>query len=520
MSNETLDSPVVSVTQYQKLIAEDGTVGNPSITFVNDSTSGLYRIGSDNYGITVGGVNIMDLTTDKINIHKPLNISDDTPSAPTVATEGYIYKKLGDDNLYWITQGSGEVKLSATGGAPAAEYKDTEFKIYNSTNTDRKMRFELTSLVNNVDHVFTVPQSAGAAGVLSAVLNSTSIGTGNATYVTAETKTTVYGVGAGTTTLSTGVSIFGSEAGVIDESDDSVFMGYQAGRSPGSLSTNRHENSVGIGAQAYFTTDTERGYDSVAVGYRAMYDFEKSLECVALGALSYAGHDGEFNVAIGYKAHDGTSASFNLGTTSNTIIGCGTMLGDGTSDLMVAVGNNSFTTGDNLTYLAAVGNSISESASSSNYLVIIGNSMSVTASTSINIGKSGTHTTNFQAGIRGVTTGNADAVAVLVDSAGQLGTVSSSRRYKENINHNIDTDILYGLRPVSFNYKMQDKKTYGLIAEEVEKVLPDIVVYKEVDGENIPDTVQYHLLDPLLLDMLKKQKTLIDNLERDIYNNI
>ena len=61
----------------------------------------------------------------------------------------------------------------------------------------------------------------------------------------------------------------------------------------------------------------------------------------------------------------------------------------------------------------------------------------------IRIGKTGTQTKAFIAGIRGVTTVNNDAISVLIDSAGQLGTVSSSKRFKHDINSmDADSEII------------------------------------------------------------------------------
>jgi len=66
----------------------------------------------------------------------------------------------------------------------------------------------------------------------------------------------------------------------------------------------------------------------------------------------------------------------------------------------------------------------------------------------------GTHTRAFIAGIRAVTTVNANAIPVLIDSAGQLGTVSCSRLVKKEIRDMGDaTDRLLELRPVMFRYK-------------------------------------------------------------------
>jgi hypothetical protein len=124
---------------------------------------------------------------------------------------------------------------------------------------------------------------------------------------------------------------------------------------------------------------------------------------------------------------------------------------------------------------------------------------------------SGQQNRTFINGIRGVTTGLADAVPVLIDSAGQLGTVSSSRRYKKEIEDMGDASSqLLGLRPVTFKYRQEPVQgeqplQFGLIAEEVAAVLPELVVY---DAEHRPETVRYHLLSSMLLNELQKQARL------------
>ena len=130
----------------------------------------------------------------------------------------------------------------------------------------------------------------------------------------------------------------------------------------------------------------------------------------------------------------------------------------------------------------------------------------------IRIGTQGTNLINqtsfFAAGIRGVTTGNNDAIPVVIDSNGQLGTVSSSRRFKEDIN---DMDTVSGglmrLRPVTFRYRKpfadgSKPIQYGLIAEEVADVYPDLVVHS-ADGQI--ETVKYQVLDSMLLNELQKE---------------
>ena len=119
----------------------------------------------------------------------------------------------------------------------------------------------------------------------------------------------------------------------------------------------------------------------------------------------------------------------------------------------------------------------------------------------------GCQAATYIAAINGVTTGSALTSTVLVDSNGQLGTILSSRRYKENI-HDMGaaSDGLLRLRPVTFRYKKpyadgSKPLQYGLVAEEVADVYPDLVV-RGKDGQ--VETVQYYKLDAMLLNEVQK----------------
>ena len=100
------------------------------------------------------------------------------------------------------------------------------------------------------------------------------------------------------------------------------------------------------------------------------------------------------------------------------------------------------------------------------------------------------------------------AVSVVIDADGQLGTISSSRRFKTDIRDmGCVSDRLMRLRPVSFHYKQAFAGgampiQYGLIAEEVAEVFPDLVV-RYATGE--PQTVQYHKVDAMLLNEVQHQ---------------
>jgi len=116
----------------------------------------------------------------------------------------------------------------------------------------------------------------------------------------------------------------------------------------------------------------------------------------------------------------------------------------------------------------------------------------------------------FAAGIYGQT--SASGLAVYVASDGRLGTTTSSRRYKEQITDmNAESDVLLKLRPVSFYYRPELDEThlrqYGLVAEEVAEVAPELVAYDE-DGTT--QTVRYHFVNAMLLNELQKQRRLVE----------
>jgi hypothetical protein len=126
----------------------------------------------------------------------------------------------------------------------------------------------------------------------------------------------------------------------------------------------------------------------------------------------------------------------------------------------------------------------------------------------IRIGDLGTHTTCYIQGVDTVVTAGA-AVPVLVDADGQFGTVSSAKKYKKNIVSISEESSarIYGLNPVTFNFiktQRNDDGTevtqFGLLADDVIKTIPEIVIVRK--GE--PETIRYDALVPLLLAEVKR----------------
>ena len=137
----------------------------------------------------------------------------------------------------------------------------------------------------------------------------------------------------------------------------------------------------------------------------------------------------------------------------------------------------------------------------------------------IRMGSPGTQSSSFVAGVRGVTTKNVGAIEVLIDSAGQLGTTSSSRRFKEDICDMGGASLdLLRLQPVTFRYKQPFADglkpiQYGLIAEDVAKVFPDLAAHS-ADGQI--ETVKYQVLRPMLLNGLRLQQAEIRRLKEEV----
>ena len=134
----------------------------------------------------------------------------------------------------------------------------------------------------------------------------------------------------------------------------------------------------------------------------------------------------------------------------------------------------------------------------------------------IRIGQSGMQFVTFIAGIRGQITQIPDAVPVQIDSAGQLGTTSSSRRYKKEIKPMDQTsEAILGLKPVTFHYKSDNTGTpqFGLIAEEVAEVNPDLVV-RDSNGEIY--TVRYEAVNAMLLNEFLKEHCKVEEQQATI----
>lgn len=253
--------------------------------------------------------------------------------------------------------------------------------------------------------------------------------------------------------------------------------------------------AVGYAALALNTT----GPDNTAIGYEALRSNTTGGSNTAVGRDALRTNTtGVANVAVGFGA-----LTANTTGLTNTAVGQLAL-----ADATTAIGNtalgygalNGLTTGGNN---IGIGSGAGQNWTVTTGNIAIGNPGNFFDSDTIRIGNS--QDTTYIAGIHGAT--STSGITVFVNSSGRLGTTTSSKRFKTDIRDiGATSSKLMKLRPVSFRYKKdidpEGILQYGLIAEEVAKVYPDLIVKGE-DGK--PYTIRYHLLTALLLNELQKQ---------------
>jgi len=278
-------------------------------------------------------------------------------------------------------------------------------------------------------------------------------------------------------------------------------------------------NTTGSYNTAYGTEalgDNTSGFYNTASGYYALLHNTTGNANTANGYQAlFADTSGSYNIAEGYGALYSNTTGY-----TNTASGVTALYENTSGSNNTAFGTNALFDNTIGSSNIAIGYAAGQNLTTGSNNIDIGNLGVAAESGVIRIGTKGTQTATFIAGINGATASG--GVTVFINSNGQLGTLTSSRRFKKDI-HTMGqaSDRLMQLRPVTFRYKQAAADgtyplQYGLIAEEVAKVYPDLVQY---DKEGKPFTIYYHLLTPMLLNELQKehrqnqaQKTEIDAL--------
>jgi Chaperone of endosialidase len=323
-------------------------------------------------------------------------------------------------------------------------------------------------------------------------------------FTTAEGANALFSLTTGAANTAVGFfSLFSNTAG-----------GFNTAVGAGALDLNTADNNTAIGAAALLLNTT--GNNNTATGVAALSSNDTGRQNTADGAFALFNNTiGIFNTAIGDQAL--TLNTTGAGNTANgaTALALNATGGDNTAIGHGALNNNS--TGSNNTATGARALQFNTGSSNTALGFTAGSNVN-TANNVICIGSSGANvsTSCFIGHIRGVATAQNNAIPVLIDSVGQLGTASSSRRFKKEITPmDKASEAILDLKPVTFHYKSDDTNTpqYGLIAEEVAEVSPDLVV-RDDKGEIY--TVRYDAVNAMLLNEFLKEHCRVQEQERTI----
>jgi hypothetical protein len=282
-------------------------------------------------------------------------------------------------------------------------------------------------------------------------------------------------------------------------------------------------NNTATGYQALYSNTTADS--NTANGVYALNSNTVGANNTATGALALQGNTtGSYNMASGFMAlRQNTTGDFNTAigagalfsntADENTATGAAALLHNTTGGFNTAAGSAALFSNTTGVHNTANGYETLQSNTTGNDNVALGflaGNNQTTGSNNVYIGSNilgvaGENNACYIASIVGQT--SADGIPVLINSNNKLGTVTSSARFKRDI-HDMDkaSEALFALRPVAFRYNEEIDPAgisqLGLVAEDVEKVNPDLVVR---DKEGKPYSVRYDQVNAMLLNEFLKE---------------
>jgi hypothetical protein len=326
-------------------------------------------------------------------------------------------------------------------------------------------------------------------------------------WVTAASATdTFYGTGAGANCTGGADSAFGYNAlnqNTTGEGNTAVGLSALFANIAGIQNT-------AVGADALQTSTTD---NNTAVGYAALSGNGTGTNNTAIGLYALAGtagSTGSNNTASGLEA-----LTANTTGAFNTADGVVALYTNTSGNSNTAVGHSALSDNTTGSSNIALGDSAGLNLTTGNNNIDIGNAGVVGESNRIRIGTKGPQKATFIAGISGVTvTGN----PVVINANGQLGLSPSSARYKEAIQlMDKASEAILSLQPVTFRYKHELDPAgipqFGLVAEQVEKVNPDLVAR---DEQGKPYTVRYEAVNAMLLNEFLKEHSKVEEQNQKI----
>jgi hypothetical protein len=311
-----------------------------------------------------------------------------------------------------------------------------------------------------------------------------------------------------------------------------TFGGFNTAIGAGALLANIADENTATGAGALLSTTTgsqntadgalallhnTTGFANTALGVRALLNNTEADSNTAVGTDALESNTtGDGNTAVGSVALLSNIGSHNT-AVGNFALNSNTTAGDNTAIGFDALSGNTTGTGNTAVGSGALAN---DTTGSNN--TVIGNNAGTSITQAVNticIGAnfSGENANNscYINNIFNSTTFN--GIGVLVNSNGRLGTTTSSARYKDEIRPmGKASDALFSLKPVTFRYKKKidpvGTSQFGLVAEDVEKVNPDLIAR---DKEGKPYSVRYDQVNAMLLNEFLKEHRKVEELTKD-----
>ena len=393
---------------------------------------------------------------------------------------------LGDDALvnstgfYNIAIGVNALASNVNGVANTAT---GAFALQANTNGSNNTAVGYYALVNN-----TSGQDNTAAGVYALYyntigFNNTAIGIDALLHNTAGNSNTAIGESAlvnngGDANTATGVDALYNNNGFNNTATGVAALLYNISGS----------NNTAVGEQAMLgELSGSSGSNNTATGVQSLYSYTT----------------GSFNTADGYRALYNNTTGHD-----NTATGNGSLLQNTTGINNTAAGSDALGKNTTGSYNVALGFQAGIDLTTGGRNIDISNRGLAGESNTIRIGRVQDQTATFIAGISGATVAN--GVGVIIDTNGRLGTIVSSARFKDEIKPMDKTsEAILALQPMTFRYKKEldphGIPQFGLVAEDVEKVDPDLVTR---DEQGKPYTVRYEAVNAMLLnEFLKEHRT-------------
>ena len=428
------------------------------------------------YNTAVGVYSVLSLTDGNFN---------------TGVGAGTLFANTADENT---ATGAGALFSNTTGAFNTA---NGAFALFSNTDGSSNTAIGIEALLSN-----TTGGQNTAGGELALVSNTdgdanTAIGADAMQANTQGDSNTA--IGALTLLLNTTGSrntATGFQALFSNTTDDNTAYGYQA-----LLDSTTGTSNTATGTQALMSNTT--GQANTATGFHALQSNTIGLENTASGQSALSSNTmGSSNTATGSFA-----LVSNTEGVGNTASGAVALLSNTTGNYNTAYGRGALESNTSGSFNTAIGHQAGFNQTFGNANVYIGDGMA---------GVAGESNACYIGSIFGQTSVN--GIPVLINSSNKLGTTTSSKRFKEDIKPmGAVSEALFSLTPVTFQYKKEidpaGTSQFGLVAEDVEKVNPDLVVR---DKEGKPYSVRYDHVNAMLLNEFLKEHRKVEQQEATI----